>query len=101
MYNKTSGEVLRCLWFMLIGVVMLMICGCRLYFHVVALHVHTQRRCVMLCSKKQPLGVKPRNYVGWYSFLLTCMLQGHHHRLLNKVPLNEPTEVIPVHGEVW
>lgn len=43
--------VLRCLWFMLIGVVMLMICGCRLYFHVVALHVHTQRRCVMLCSK--------------------------------------------------
>ena len=28
------------------------------------------------------------------------MLQSHHHRLLNKVPLDEATEVIPVHSEV-
>lgn len=40
------------------------------------------------------------SFVGQSSVLLTSMLQSHHHRLLNKVPLDEATEVIPVHSEV-
>lgn len=36
-----------------------------------------------------------------YEWILTGMLQGHHHRLLDKVPLDEAPEVVPVHGEVW
>lgn len=37
----------------------------------------------------------------WYRVILTSLLQGHHHGLLNKVPLNEVPEVVPVHSEVW
>lgn len=31
---------------------------------------------------------------------LTGVLQGHHHGLLNQVPLDEAAEVVPVHSEV-
>lgn len=29
------------------------------------------------------------------------MLQGHHHRLLDKISLDEAAEVVLVHCEVW
>lgn len=53
--------------------------------------------CDVMYSKKQ---LPTISFVGWCSVLLTSMLQSHHHRLLDKVPLDEATEFIPVHGEV-
>lgn len=31
---------------------------------------------------------------------LTCLLQGHHGRLLDQVPFNEAPEVLTVHAQV-
>lgn len=31
---------------------------------------------------------------------LTCVLEGHHHGLLDEVALDEAAEIVAVHGEV-